>query len=139
MALVHKVQFSSIVEMVMEVVEVYTEFEPLDPLPAWWEKFEAWADAANIDDATQLEAKLKEIDEKTKEDRPDWWKLAEKAFKAAKSFKVVVLRTDADGADGEDKLAVESEPDNSEPDDSGADADADDTDAAGEDTDEPSA
>ncbi len=137
MALVHKVQFSSIVEMIMEVVEVYTEFEPLDPLPAWWEKFEAWADAANIDDAAQLEKKLEET-EKTKESRPDWWKLAEKAFKAAKSFKVVELRTDADGADGEDKLAVESEPDNSEPDDS-ADADADDADAADADAGEPSA
>jgi len=125
MALVHKVQFGSIVEMVLEVVEVYTEFEPRDPLPAWWEKFEAWADTANISDAEQLEKKLEEI-EKTKENRPDWWKLVEKAFKAAKSFKVVELRTEAFGSDGpdadadadaggEDELAVESVPDDNEP------------------------
>jgi len=111
MALVHAVQFSSIKEMVVGVVDVLTQFPPRDPIPVWWEKFVVWAEEKNFEDVPSMEKALEELDKA--KDKPDWWQLAEKAFKAAKSIKSIELRTDPfeDDDEDEDILAARDEGD----------------------------
>lgn len=102
MALVHTVQFHSVQEMVTGVVDVFVQFTPKDPVPEWWEEFTGWVEEQKIDSAELLAKKLDEI--AAGKEHPDWWKIAEKEFKAAKQIKSIEIKTESysDDDDGGD-------------------------------------
>lgn len=137
MALVHTVQFESIREMIVGVTEVYTQFPPKDAIPKWWKRFTDWVEKENLDKMPDLEKKLDAV-EKDKL-KPDWWKLAEKDFKSAKSIKSVTLRTEPFTADDGDESEDEDDDDyavakdEDEPEDEG---EGDDGEGEGDDDDE---
>jgi hypothetical protein len=93
MALVHTVQFHSVQEMVTGVVDVFVQFTPKDPVPEWWEEFAGWVEEQKIDSAELLAKKLDEI--AAGKEHPDWWKIAEKEFKAAKQIKSIEIKTES--------------------------------------------
>lgn len=107
MALIHKLAFKTVQDMVREVAEVYDQFNAVEPIPVWWKKFTEWVVEVDIDDFATLSKKLEELADKPAKERPAWWKKAEKAFKAADTARVLVLKTDTfEGEDPDEDLEV---------------------------------
>lgn len=129
MALIHKLAFKTVQDMVREVAEVYDQFNAVEPIPVWWKKFTEWVVEVDIDDFATLSKKLEELADKPAKERPAWWKKAEKAFKAADTARVLVLKTDTfEGEDPDEDLEVsvqeeEVDPVEAEEDPSGEDGD----------------
>ena len=114
MALIHDVKFETVVDMIMEITDVYLQFSPRDPIPDWWSTFTVWSDSQEVNTVADLRAKLDEIEKLPAKERPDWWKQAEKQFKAADTMRVLTIKTDPfdpEDEEDEDVRASREEPD----------------------------
>lgn len=102
MALTHTVTFTSVPEMILEVVDIYIQFPPLDPVPDWWQGFVEWTEGKDVDGMDGLEKELKKV-ERTVMGRPDWWAKADAAYRSARTVRTIDLCTEPyDDSDDDD-------------------------------------
>ena len=129
MPIVQEVPCSSVAEMVRGVVDIFTVFAPLEPLPSWWLPFTKWAEEQDIDGPGVLARKLEEIEKGAS--KPEWWALAEKIFRNAPKTKVVKVTTDVTaGDDGDDEGGDDGEgEDDEQGEDDGEDGEGEEDDA----------